>query len=192
MVFDSKMLVKMIFVMMSLNILIRTILTFVQFIVVDTHMLLQIILNFKSWLTIWFQAFVPKICFVSHRVNLSMMTQILLKFWIERCRRVKWGVFFTFDFCFGLYSRPFREVCVLVFCGKKRQVNIAAVTDSRTCSWKWMTVKKPQVKKKKAAATSRFFAVSNFFISQEKWEWSWAVCAICLLMGREFWQKRSL
>ena len=83
MVFDSKMLVEMIFLMMSLNILIGTILTFVQFIVVNTHMLLQIILNFKSRLTIWFQAFVPKIAFVSHYVDLSMVTQIFLNFFLN-------------------------------------------------------------------------------------------------------------
>ena len=77
-VFDSKMFVKMISVMVRLDIAVETILTLIPLIVMNTHVSVQQELSRKCGMTIRFQTFVPKIVFGSFLVNLTMAIQIIL------------------------------------------------------------------------------------------------------------------
>ena len=81
---DSKMLVQMFFVMSRLDISVRTILTIIHFIIVDTHVFIQWMLTLKSRQTIWFRALVPKIilrslCMHLYIMRIQMSLNMLMK-----------------------------------------------------------------------------------------------------------------
>ena len=74
------MLVQMISILKCFIITVLTIVTFIQLVVVDTHMNVQFSLAVKGRLTIWFQALVPTIVFGSIFVHsCTMPIQIFLK-----------------------------------------------------------------------------------------------------------------
>ena len=71
-IFESKMLAKMISVLPRIRVSVWTILTCIQFIIVDFHVTVQINLVLKRRLTIWFQALVPELLIGSFFMHLSM------------------------------------------------------------------------------------------------------------------------
>ena len=71
-IFESKMLVKMISVLKISWVSVWTILTCIQFIIVDFHVTVQIESVLKRRLTIWFQALVPELFIGSLCMHLSM------------------------------------------------------------------------------------------------------------------------
>ena len=94
MILDSKMLVQMFSISSWFHISVRTILTVIEFIIMYSHMTVQWILIVEGWLTIWFDAFVPKIIFWMLDVHHTMHIQIFLNISISI---ISTETFFTFE-----------------------------------------------------------------------------------------------